>query len=365
MKKPLDLNRLKNLLIAFVTCCFLVACTDDQKGGDKVNFDRAAMLVHWYDNLMLPAFGEFAQHTEALKQAFAAFETTPNAAQLENLRTEFEKAYQSFQYIKSFEIGPSASLSLRANLNTYPADTHKIEQMVANGSFSGGAANQLDAQAFPALDYLLFSANVDLLSSTEHRSYVAVNIQFLHNLAQSAATQWTNYRTTFVNAKGNDVGSSLGQIVNALNQDYELIKNAKIGFPAGKKTFGTPYPKACEGYYAQNSIVLASENLRAIHQFYKGISALNSSVGSSLYDNLLALNTKAEGMLLADLLDIQFEDAIQKLNAITTPFSEAVVNDKATVDAAYSAIQLNIIYLKTDLPSALGVVITYQDNDGD
>lgn len=363
--KLLGLYKAKIIVLFFAASALLSACSGDNGDTNKVNFDREAMLVHWYDNLMVPAFSEFAHSTHTLKDAFEQFEANPNPATLQPVQARFLEAYHNFQRIKCFETGPSASLSLRANLNTYPVDTAQVESMVVSGTFNGGAANQLDAQAFPAMDYLLFSSSVDLISSSEHRTLLAQNTNFIHDLAHLAESQWLNFRSTFIKANGTDVSSSLGQIVNALNQDYEHIKNAKIGFPAGKKTFGTPYPKACEGYYAGQSVSLADANLEAIHNFYRGTSTLNSSVGTSLYDNLLALNTKAEGMLLADLIDLQFEDALEKLNAIPGTLSNAVVSNTAKVDAAYSAIQLNIIYLKTDLPSALGVIITYQDNDGD
>jgi len=42
-----------------------------------------------------------------------------------------------------------------------------------------------------------------------------------------------------------------------------------------------------------------------------------------------------------------------------------VDNDGDAVDEAYLAIQQNVRYLKVDMPSAMGVLITYQDNDGD
>ena len=53
------------------------------------------------------------------------------------------------------------------------------------------------------------------------------------------------------------------------------------------------------------------------------------------------------------------------MEQIPAPLSIAVDQYKTEVDAAYLEIQKNVIMLKTDMPSAMGVLITYQDNDGD
>ncbi len=352
-------------LLLFGASLLLVSCGEDGEGPSKVDFDRKAMLTHWYEDQIQPSMEAFNESVKTLDEAYGAFHSQPTQGNLDAVKTTYEAAYITFQHVKFYEFGPSANVSFRVNLNTYPTDTAKIETLVGNGSFNGGAANQLDAQGFPALDYLFFSKQVDLINSPAHRNFAEKNLLYMSNLSQTVTTSWQTHRSAFLQADGTDVGSSLGQVVNNLNQDYELIKNAKIGFPAGKKTFGTPYPKTVEAYYSGISLDLAEANLVAIHNFYRGFNSFSQKQGLSLQDNLEALGTQAEGQLLSDLLDAQFQDAREKLVMIPGVLSNAVLAHTAEVDAAYSAIQLNVIYLKTDMPSALGVIITYQDNDGD
>jgi hypothetical protein len=45
--------------------------------------------------------------------------------------------------------------------------------------------------------------------------------------------------------------------------------------------------------------------------------------------------------------------------------ANAVVNNSSPVNTAYLKIVQALVLLKTDMPSALGILITYQDNDGD
>ena len=45
--------------------------------------------------------------------------------------------------------------------------------------------------------------------------------------------------------------------------------------------------------------------------------------------------------------------------------SENIINNQTQVEAAYAELQKLIVLFKVDMPSRLGVLITYQDNDGD
>lgn len=355
----------KKHLFLYGISVLLLSCSDENSGMEKVDFDRTAMLTHWYDDQIIPSFTAFDTRINQLRLANETFISSPDTASLMQLKNAFQEAYLHFQHIKFYSFGPSANTSLRASFNTYPADTAKIENFVSSVTFNGGAANQLTAQGFPAIDYLLFSAQNQILSSSKHRDYVSINIAYMVDLSNSVFNAWKVERTAFIKANGTDVSSSLGQMVNSINQDYELIKNAKIGFPAGKKTFGTTYPKAVEAYYSGISLALAKENIKAIHNLYKGYNPFSKKQGLSLLDNLLATKAQSEDDFLAEVIDKQFETAENSLAAISLPLSDALNQESNLVDAAYSAIQLNIIYLKTDMPSALGVIITYQDNDGD
>ena len=56
---------------------------------------------------------------------------------------------------------------------------------------------------------------------------------------------------------------------------------------------------------------------------------------------------------------------ISKLDAIPDPLSESFINDGVKVEDAYKEIQKLLTLLKTDVSSALGVQISFMDNDGD
>ena len=53
------------------------------------------------------------------------------------------------------------------------------------------------------------------------------------------------------------------------------------------------------------------------------------------------------------------------MNLLTDPLSQGVQGNTAPIEAAYNEIQKLVVLLKTDMPSAMGILITYVDNDGD
>ena len=50
---------------------------------------------------------------------------------------------------------------------------------------------------------------------------------------------------------------------------------------------------------------------------------------------------------------------------LNDPLSSEIMNNKPAVNECYSKMQQLVPYTKVDMTSALGVLITYQDNDGD
>lgn len=359
----------KSIPMLCVGMLLFSACKEDSKLSSRVDFDRKAMLENWYDNILMPSFDDFNKTAQNLNQDIVDFHNGPSLNQLTQVKSAFVESYKAFQRIKAFDAGPSESISLRASLNTYPADTVQIQYNINNNVMDLSSAQNIDAKGFPALDYLLYTVPDSFWldnSASSILDHLLVISDDIRGLAQQNFDAWTAIREDFVNASGTDVGSSLGQLVNAINKDYELIKNAKIGFPAGKKTLGKVYPEASEAFFAQNlSMELAAINCEAIRNFYKGISFDGGQDGLSLQDYLFELGTQSLGQPLDQLIDDQLLDAITAIREIPSPFSDAVINAQDKVDAAYTAVQRNVISMKTDMPSAMGVLISYQDNDGD
>lgn len=353
------------------------SCKKDDDDTTTAEFDRNAMLTHIGNSIIVPSYLEFSTQADKMDSLIKLFATTTNQTNLTALRMQYKEAYLAWQSVSTFEFGPAEQLLLRTNTNTFPTDTTQIKSNISSGSYDLATASNLDAKGFPAIDYLLYGLadSVQLLSKYVSDVDAAKRLTYLKDIcneikanANSVYTSWSqsggNYITTFINSTGTDVGSSLGLLVNELNYDFEIIKNYEIAIPLGKKTLGSPLPEKVQAYYAGNSMQLSIAHFNAIANLYQGKN--NKGVdGSSLDEYLIYLESPYNGGLLSDAIKSQLTSTLAKLENVSDPLAETILSNSAVVDAAYSALQQQMVLFKTDMPSALGILITYQDNDGD
>ncbi|MBX9850271.1 MAG: imelysin family protein [Cytophagaceae bacterium] len=357
---------------------FVSSCKKKNEEENKPEFDRKGMLTNIGNNSIIPNYEKLKTALQELDTAVTAFNASPDLTNLSALQNAFKEAYKAWEINSVFEFGPAEQEMLRANLNTFPAYVVKIESNITSNTYSFDDPDNITTKGFPAMDYLLFGVGADnnaILAkyttdtdAANRRNYLQAISNYIRGKVETVNNAWSpsggNYINTFINASGTDVGSSLGQLVNQLNQDFEMMRTPKIGIPLGKQTLGSPLPAKAEAYYSGISAELALTQLKAIENIFLGRSEAGVD-GSGLDDYLAYLKAPYNGGQLSDAIKNQFTTAITKLQAVPDPLSSTVQNNPAIVDAAYIELQKLLVLLKTDMPSALGVLITYQDNDGD
>lgn len=361
-------------IILFSFLLTIISCKKDKKNEPEPTepFDKKALVVNMADNVILPAYNAFKISLDSLANEYAVFTTSITIDKLQLVKQKLNVAYFKYQKMSLFEFGPAETEIVRMNYNVYPTDTVQIKSNISTGSYDLSAANNLDAKGFPALEYLFVGLNKseasvlqDFTSTPNRVNYVINLLNEMQNKTNAIINNWNaGYKSTFTNSLGTDVGSSIGFLVNQLNFELDYLKNAKIGTPLGKKTLGIPVPGSCEAYYTGNSLVYAKETLKVIEDVYLGRSNSGSN-GKGFDDYLIHLKASYNGGSLNDAINNQFAVAKTKLNAIPNPLSQMVTTNPTVVDEAYVELVKLLVLLKTDMPSSLGVIITYQDGDGD
>ncbi len=364
---------MNRFLVGIVTFVILFAssCKEDDAFSKQVDFDRTALLEHYAQEIIPMQYEKLHANVVAMDEAWTEFKGNPSEANLSLLQNDFIESYKSWQGCSVYEIGPAEQILFRSNMNTFPTDTFKIGTNIRSANYTLSAASNLDAKGLPALDYLFFRDSnpntvIEFLNQASTTVYVdailndiKMNVNFVYNTWASSS-----YRTQFIAKNGVDVGSSLGQLVNQFNFDLELIKTAKLGIPLGKKTMGVPLPKMVEAYYSGYSKELILLNLKNLINVFAG-DVEGQTNGIGLDDYLKASSAKTNGQDLDVKIFEQMQSAYVANEALPSILSEAIINQNSLVESAYTEVQRCIIYTKTDMPSALGIMITYQDNDGD
>jgi predicted lipoprotein len=190
---------------------------------------------------------------------------------------------------------------------------------------------------------------------------VAANI---NTRVGATTTGWQSYTATFQKSEGTAVGSAVGNLVNQLNSDIDMTKRAKVGIPSGRFTAGTAQPTKVEAYYSGLSLPLLKSSLQAEKAMFLGQNTAGAN-GLGLDDYLDHVGAKYNNEALSAAISRKFDEAIAATDAVQGPLSQAVTTQPQAVGAVYQKLQELIVLTKTDMPAALGVSITYTDNDGD
>lgn len=362
----------RTTLLITLLLLFVGACSSNTSSDEQSNFDRAAMLENYGNNIIVPAFESLQTSVEDLQIAAEDFETERTLENLEALQEALKSARLAWQDASPFQFGPSESVLLRASLNTYPVDTEKVSNRVSSGEYSFGTIDSRDAAGLPALGYLLHGvgdSQEEILgmytadNDAENRmTYLLENITFIKEKVDTATEDWQSssgdYIGMFLSEEnaGTDVGSSLGMLINSYVKHYErFLRDGKVGIPAGVRSAGTPRPLAVEAYYGSYSVELASANLQQVETIFTG----GDSRG--LDDNLEALGAED----LSNEIQTQIDEAQSALDGLSDPLSQQIEENNDPVLTTFEEMQQVVTLLKADMTSILGITITYQDNDGD
>ena len=367
----------KVFAIFFLTCLLVACSTDDEPDTEAVasdTFDREAMLTHWADDMIVPAYQAYAAQLDRLRTATATFAEAPDAARLQEVRATWLDAYRAWQSVAMFEIGPAEALRLRSFTNIYPTDAEAIEENISDKSYTLDLPSKTDEQGFPALDYLLYGlgdTDADIVArytqNDAYRAYLTAVVDRLAALTTQVVDDWTNsYRDQFVSNGGSSATGAVNKLVNDYLFYYEkALRAGKVGIPAGVFS-SKPLPETVEGYYAGNiSKTLFLDALNATQGFFNGRSFGQEDNGLGLRSYLDYLNEPQDGEGLGTRINNQFSEVRTVASGLNDNFAEQIATDNNTMLATYDALQKNVVLMKVDMFQALNVRVDFVDADGD
>ncbi|MBD3627466.1 imelysin family protein [Cyclobacterium sp.] len=373
--------RFKHLLGSLILVTGLIgllpSCVENSGEENQEVTARKPVLENLANTVIIPGYENLLAQMTLLDQAVNNFTGEPNQAHLTALRADFENTYSQWQKVSFLEFGPAFSQTLRAEFNTFPTDNFSIDNAIESGEFSLTGFSTTNRRGLPAMDYLIYGlADSDEeviekystdVNSGNRKEYLMAVSQLILNKIDLVYNQWVpsggNYQEEFIQKDGTDVGSSFGEMVNALSQYLERFsRDARMGIPLGKRSQGVIIPRNVEAYYSQKSIPLLKAHISGMKDFYLGNREGNE--GKGFYDFLIEIKTGEDEGLAQRILD-QFDLILSRLDQVPSPLSATIQNNPAPAEAAHLELQKQVILIKTEFSSALGVLITYQDNDGD
>lgn len=349
---------MKNLLLLIpILSMVFMSCDPKDKDKDKVDFDKKTITTNIADNYILPSYQDLKENLDSLSSSWSNYVATPNTTNFDIVKNTWKAAYLSFQRVKFIDFGPAMDNGFNASAGVFPSDTTGIENNITAGTYDLTTMSNMSAIGFSALDYLFYRANAetDMQSSANRRAYVSDVINKMTNDLAAVIAAWNSYRNTFVDGVGTSTTDPFSLFVNGFCKDFELAKNAKIGIPIGKHSLGITRPEYLEARYSKFGKELLLENIKALKAVFNGNS------GAGFDDYLVALEKQS----LATTIQTNFDQQIAKVNTFSTDLEAMMTSDFQSLDDLYTMMQGAVVNIKTDMTGAFGILITYQDNDGD
>jgi predicted lipoprotein len=366
------------VLAAFGLAVGILACKKEGENDPFSSYDRKAMLGNLGNNLIIPAFQSFQTESGLLKTAAETFAASPNEVNLKAVQDRWRSAAAAWKRAELYKLGPVEDQFLGVAVEYVPTNPTGIDNAIAAGNALNSdyvESKGTNVKGLPALEYLLFdrtNGNAAILGkfttgdlAAKRREYLKALSQNLNGKASTILTAWQSITLAkFINADGRDVSSSLGLLTNEVIILTENIKNNKLGAPLGKLGNGTAQPSLVEAGQSESSLSHIKTNLQALENTFLGRNEAGQD-GQGFDDLLDALQAKNNGQLLSVVIKAKFADVNTKVNAISMPLQDAVVQQPQAVESAYVACKELIVLLKVDMTSNLGVLVTFSDNDGD
>jgi uncharacterized protein len=348
------------------------ACSESKSAPEDA---RRALLRGLGEEIFLPTYAELEAKIALLDESVGALCDEADGEALEDARDAWWEARAPLKRNELLAFGPYTDEPARygPKLDFWPARVDTLEAVLeAEDELSADAVAGFGAsqKGFPAIEYLLFDPETELETAFAEEprrcEYLSALVADLGAKAQGLREAWDpaagNYLDELVNAgRGSQAFRTLdlaiGEIVNRLVFTVENVRGDKLGAPAGTRSDGKPQPESAESRFSGRSLEDARDNLRGVEAVCLGATRDAASLASQL--------SRIGRSDLIELLETGFASSYAALDAIPEPLTTAVVADPAPVLAAIDELSNLQRLLQVDVIHALGLTLTFNDNDGD
>lgn len=360
-----------NLLAALFFIGLVTGCGDKDETMRCIgDFDQEPFLMHVANQLIIPGYTGFRDGSSTLLSELTELQGNLDKDQLSTVQDQFTSTYLDFQKIAQYSFGPAEDISFRSNINNFPLNVEEFKETLNSGNFDFNSPARYD-KGFPALDYILFGtgatkeAIVDSLNNDSRLLEYAIAIaRDMNQKSIYLVDSWSTFQTDFIANQGTDAGSSLSQIVNGLNENFEITKRDRIGIPSGELTLNFPNPDKVEAPYSGISNELIIESVNASKNLFLGTA---SGVGPSLgLDDILDhVDAKKRDEFLSTLIESTYNELLAQVESFQNPLQVECVSNTANVVEAYRISTTQVVQTKTDMTSEMCITITYVDSPSD
>jgi len=358
-----------NLLFA-AGCILLTHCLVSQISEA---IPHGQVLESLATQVALSHYDDFTDTSEAMAQACVALCGALDEGSLSAAREAWWAARQPWKRAEVVQFGPVVEYPLRLGpkLDDWPVNGEAVEEMVAGElplDQAGFDAMGSATRGLPVVEHLLWAdvggddALVALSGSTRRcEALMGVTADVAENAARlrdAWDADWVLQLSDPEAVDGSlydDTQAVVDEWVNRMAFTVENIRLRKLGKPAGDDANGTMQPDIIESRLSGRSLDDARDALQGVIDVWTGPPG-EGQVG-------IRELVRVPGLVAQ--LDLEFTDAVERLDSLSDPFEALLMSEPDTVAWAQEPLLQLQVTIQGDLASAVGVTITFNDADGD
>jgi hypothetical protein len=323
--------------LALALALLLAGCSGAGGAGDR---DTAVAAV--VDEVVVPAHAELAQAASTLADETAALCSTPTPDQLTATQDAWRTAISARAAERPVAIGPAMERTSMAELD-WLADPERIDEILAGDeplsadTVGNGPAG---AKGLLAVEHLLFGAGADGLASGDARrcTYAQHATALIAEEAGGLHTAFTDEVADQLTGRSG-VGASAGAVVDeVVNTQVHVLDDLN------DKRLDPQLPDEEVEGPAQHGAAWTRAALETLAQTYDP-----ARLGGQLPDDIAAE------------VDTSLTNALGTLEGVET----LTASDDDVRQQVHAAAEEVRVAVRTDVVSALDVVLGFSDNDGD
>lgn len=354
------------MLIITVGLMSVFCCNKNTSDNPQQEFNRSEMLSNIYTTSIAKFNTEFNKNTFVLDSLIRTFRTHNTLVELEKIRNVWKETISSWKKSEMYDFTFISKKNLHNSIDKWPVNKDFLDTRLADSTFyTDTLIEQLGStvKGIHALEYILFRTNdnevIQLLTYPKSHSFVAAIASNLHFKSSELISLWKNSKQAYINNLSSDFEGSINQLVNNQLRMLESMVGQKLGKPMGKSNGGSYDVDKLESGFSEESFQNLKDNFESLKLSYYG----NNSLGvKNMLTYQLLFYRKYE-------LSIQMDLAFSKCKSLFENNNKSLkwllTNNPNYLDSLYESLRELLILFKVDLSSALSVLLTFNDNDGD
>ena len=343
---------MKNCLFIIALFFLMASCKQEV----NLNEARQNMLSSISQKLIIPSFEQLESDAEALQKTLEELKQNNNAETLQKAQDSWKALATTWQSAKIYNFGAYKETYISSWVQGNMVNKKALERKISLATdaidekyVDNSGAN---VKGLYAAEYLLFDEAMiqKLKNSPKHLDYLLGLSQNLVSLSKKSAKIWQENQQNFVTSTAMDVDGSTGQLINSLI--FLIQKTYQNDLAKAVREDGTVKLEEFYANYSEYSKELMLAELTTIEANFE----------NGLYQYIELLNVDKS---LNNRIQTRLKELKATLKSLDQSLEKTASTNAKDLEPLKTQLRDTFTLFKVDLANQLGIVLTFNDNDGD